>query len=645
MAGFGGAVYRDRRRHAIIANYLERRGNGTLTITLGTTDIASPLDVADGPGGTLWRQANVAATHRRIKRHQFQQYRPVIDQSTAPPPPDLDLPELGFSAPGGTHWREGSTPVTHRRLHWQPYHQYRPNIDVTTVGIDTPLDVSYAPGGTRWRQGSPPATHRRRHRGNWVQRHPPVIDVGNPPPPTPAPTFISFPPPRHTPGRAALGGQLKSLGANVQGYPNEEVEAVMRSGVAVWRPRFELYDTVGNRIEPDLSGVTEASVTYDETREIKGSLELTMLPDERLRHAFFRYLVKPYVGVQMPDGGFAEFPQGKYPWTKPKRIIEGVVPGASEHWTITLGDQLHYLDTAGPGLDPFITDAGVPGTDYIASALWLAGLTSLADFTGITWSDRLLPTSSWYTFVTTAHQAADGTWKNEGAQKWLGIEKELHKAIGYREPEFDNAGAYLARADRAWWAEPADVIYDTSDDGVVLWPSTIDPDLKKIANRAAAYTDTPGTEGGFGNLAGYFTQLADLNDWLPAHPLAQVNSKHYIDLDPPLKGAYSSDIECYAHALMGLFGALAYYEQMTLERVGFLAQHESSPIVGVQIGGDPELGGPVPLFQGLPESLPLEFQGLVDLTRPVALFRETARKLNLFTGDAESTLTRLARLQ
>lgn len=471
-------------------------------------------------------------------------------------------------------------------------------------------------------------------------------------PTPPLSNFVSFPPALPPKGRAALGGALPSLGANIQGYPAEEVEEVMRSGVAICRPRFELYDVLGNRVRPDLGGVTAASVEYDDTREIKGSLELTLRADERLRHAFWQYLVLPYFGIgPMPsDGGFAEIPQGLYPWTRPKRNIEGTT-GEAETWTIVIGDQGHFLDASGPGRSPFQLTAGFPAYHYVRVALWFAGIATTDDFAGVTVTDLGLPADTWYTNVTTARRnPADGTWRNEGAAKWLTILQDLHKALGWQEPWFSVLahGQYQGRPDRDWVNEPADVIYDTADDGVMLLPVTTEPDLKMIANRVTAESDTTGqsSEGStFGYVPNYYVEIADLNDFLPQHPLAQVNTRHYIDADPIVKGAFPDSGSAFAAAVVELFKRLPYYEKMTLQRKGMLAVHDGSPIVGVQVANDRELAGPVPLFQGLPEALPLEWQGLYDFTRPIALFRETGRKLDLFSADGESTLTRLARLQ
>jgi hypothetical protein len=431
----------------------------------------------------------------------------------------------------------------------------------------------------------------------------------------------------------------------VQGYPAEEVESVMRAGNAIWQPRFELYDYVGNLVDSNLQGVTRAKVEWDDTRDIKGSLELDLFADERLRTAFFRYIVKPYVGIgPMPStGGLAEFPMGRYVWTRPKRIIEGVIPGASESWTITLGDLSHFLDAAGPGpYEPFIINAGGIVAWYVIGALYRAGFTTERDFSGLTQNETLAPNDAWYTHLTTARQNAAGEWRNEGVEKWLNILKDLHQILGWREPEFDNDGVYLGRPDRAWDTDPADVIYDTSDDGVMLEPTTVEPDLSKICNRVSGESDNPDTTAGFGGYTNYFTPSVDLNWYLPGHPLAQVNHGRYIDHDPPMKGSWASDGEAYDAVRVELFKSLAWFEKATLKRSGFLAQHESAPLIGVVIANDPEYGGIIPggeMFGMVPPQLQ------VELSTATALFRETARTLDLFTGDGESTLTRLSRTQ
>lgn len=445
---------------------------------------------------------------------------------------------------------------------------------------------------------------------------------------------ITFPPQRKPASALAAGGRYKPLSANLQGYSQQDVERVMRSGVAMFRPRFELYDRRLNLIEPSLGGVTAAKVTYDETRELKGSLELSLLPDERLRNAPFQYLIKAIFGVgPMPGGGFAEFPEGVYPWTKPKRNVHGTT-GKAEDWTIVLADQLHRLQTAGVGPEPLLVAAGSPLVANILNVLDRAGFTNLErDLGAVTWSDLPVPLETWYTWQTTA--LFDTTITSQQPAHLLNIEKELHKGLGYAEPKFDLSGLYQAQPDRIWDLEPADVIYDTGDDGVVLLPTAIEPDLSVIANRVGGWTAATGASGNFGEAAANFSSIIDLNDVLPQHPLAQVNAKQWIDqtLQNPLA---SSDLQMTLLVLWDLWKRLAYYEKMTLKRVGFLAQHDPPGLVGVRIANDPDLGSDVSSF------LTFDYQGQA---RPTTLFRETGHTLDLFTGNAESHLTGLSRRQ
>src|SRR5262245_36705892 len=97
---------------------------------------------------------------------------------------------------------------------------------------------------------------------------------------------MTFAPPI-TGDRAALGGHYAPLSANAQGISQETAERIMRAGVKVWRPRFELYDVVGHRLLPDLK-VTAATVDYDDNRELKGAMDIELLADERLRDGFLQ---------------------------------------------------------------------------------------------------------------------------------------------------------------------------------------------------------------------------------------------------------------------------------------------------------------------------------------------------------------------
>lgn len=459
--------------------------------------------------------------------------------------------------------------------------------------------------------------------------------------------------------RADLGQQFAPLSRNVQGYSQEEVERVMRAGTKIWRPRFELYDAIGNRVQPDLTGVTAATVKYDNGQAIHGSLEIEMLADERLRDAFMQFTVKPYAGVgPMPDGGIAEFPMGEYVWTKPERTITGTAEsifeppgGRPENWKATLPDKLFYFDVDGPGDEPFTITAGVAVIWYLADVVENR---LHEDGGGIQPTDVPVPADAWYTYVTTTkwvwnpgNDTTPGQMQPQSGQPetWLNIMNDLHGIAGYADPWYDITGLYRGQPDRAWWSDPADVIYDTADDGVMLLPVETKPDLKQIANRVKGWTQPDsGQQAVFGEVNTVaFQAIADLNDLLPQHPLAQVNTKRYVTapLNQPTAGSYA---ELYAKCAEDLFNRLASWETMTLKRAGFLAQHDGSGIVGVKIRNDPEFRGGYTFAQLGFSRDDFELPGQ-NAVIPVTLFRETARSLDLMTGDGESTLTRLARTQ
>src|SRR6266496_2246392 len=193
---------------------------------------------------------------------------------------------------------------------------------------------------------------------------------------------------------------MKPLSANRQGYSQQEIESVMFSGVAWFGCRVEVYDRVTMNQLPDIPQVTECSVDWDETREVKLGLSLSLLPYEPLRNAPFRYWVKPVFQVgPMPDNGWAEFAVGVYPWTRPKRRINGL---GQEEWTIELGDVTHLLQLSGPhGESSFWIHRGVRLSHYIMRILGEVGIPSsyvTSRTTGFALQDLIYSYDSSYRF-------------------------------------------------------------------------------------------------------------------------------------------------------------------------------------------------------------------------------------------------------
>ena len=137
-----------------------------------------------------------------------------------------------------------------------------------------------------------------------------------------------------------------------------------------------------------------------------------------------------------------------------------------------------------------------------------------------------------------------------------------------------------------------------------------------------------------------FQVIVDLNDYMPNHPLAQRQIQRYIDkrVEKPKGVSYN---ELWWLIYTELMRSINSFEKLTLRRVGFLAQHDGPGMVGVHITGDQELSlGRWEAGIGVLQ----EQSQLFTNSSAVALYRETARKYNLMTGDGEGTLSSLARL-
>lgn len=167
--------------------------------TLSTAAIASPLDVAAAPGGTLWRQGR---PHRRT-RPTIQVVRhvpgllpidPFSGQAAWTDDADTCVAAGTFYDPivtdGGTRQRHNRV-VVRRLPHRAPFYQHRPPViitaenqgscvwtedDDTCVATGTHTDPAYGDGGVRARHQRV-ALRRFVNRAPFSQRRPPAFFI------------------------------------------------------------------------------------------------------------------------------------------------------------------------------------------------------------------------------------------------------------------------------------------------------------------------------------------------------------------------------------------------------------------------------------------------------------------------------------
>lgn len=156
---------------------------------------------------------------------------------------------------------------------------------------------------------------------------------------------------------------MQSLTQNVVGsYTEAQLTERLTADGAVLGVRFDITDIFGNVLGNvgTIQAMT-ASVSFDTSRSVIGSLGLTMLPNEVINSPFQFYIL-PWFRLQMLDGGVAEWPMGLYVWNIPTRRNVGM---PDEEWDVTLGDLGHILTLAGPGLLGFVAPKGANIMDLV----------------------------------------------------------------------------------------------------------------------------------------------------------------------------------------------------------------------------------------------------------------------------------------
>ncbi len=418
-----------------------------------------------------------------------------------------------------------------------------------------------------------------------------------------------------------------------QGYTAAQVEAVLRAGTGTIGTRFELLDpnmrVVGNLdavpagVQATTPGsVLAATVDFDVDRPLVGALDLTMLPDARLRDTPFQYRIKPWLQFgPMPDGKVVEFPMGVYVWAVPERDI---APGIEE-WNVTLADGLYDYDSTGPDVGGFQAWTGERQTDALVR---IANTVGYSDTSGIRTSDAVFSgPRSWG--LTRPKQAFGITYLPAWEQGWgfysngdmisvggenpnqtrtttfLDIASEIHHGIGYETPWMNFDGVPQARPAVDWSKATAATTFGTAADGITISPIHTANDLSKFCNRVQCWSES-------GDAALFFAE-ADANIVVPGHPLSQAKIRRYATKYDTQSTA-DSQTTGEQLARRELLEGLSTYQKVTYTTLFWPV--EPYDINGVMVAGDAEFA-------------------------TAQLFQERAASFDLFTGEVRHAANRV----
>lgn len=150
----------------------------------------------------------------------------------------------------------------------------------------------------------------------------------------------------------------------VSGYDDASVRAALLSSGRTLRFRYEHLDP-DNQTLGDLDGViTGGKITHNTTADIKRSATFTINEAAAGPVDWLNDRIRPWIGVGMPDGGWAEWPQGVFLLSTPvRKYVAGSITRA-----VTAYDQTQVLvDQKAAVRYPIVTGAVV--TDQIAALM------------------------------------------------------------------------------------------------------------------------------------------------------------------------------------------------------------------------------------------------------------------------------------
>lgn len=406
-----------------------------------------------------------------------------------------------------------------------------------------------------------------------------------------------------------------------RGYSASQVEAMLRAPHAKYSARFELLNqsfSVVGTLDNALPGavpssaytpgtITAATVETDTTRKLMGSLDLTMLPDSRLRNAPFQYRIKPYFQVgPMPDGGIVEFSMGVYPWNVPERSI---APGIEE-WSITLADGWYDCDTSGPGPSGFQVFQTERQVEALKRLFNLAGFTDVSQvqdtgafFQGPRSWGLTRPLPGWGFYYEPNWQQGWGFYYDPGnpgtisvggqnpnqtrTTTLLDIIQEINSGIG-NIAFMDSDGRPVVKPTVDWTKAGAAVTFGTGNDSITISPLQESTDMSNFCNRVFVWQEA-------GDAAIFYVTL-DANDVVPNHPLAQANIKRYADRFISNSTADSQGAAQW-QALLELLNGLSMHQRVEFQTLAWPVL-EPYDIIGAMVAGDAEFGSQQ-LFQSV----------------------------------------------
>lgn len=249
------------------------------------------------------------------------------------------------------------------------------------------------------------------------------------------------------------------------GYSADEVRAALLASARHIRFRYELLDSAGS-FKANLVGVLACSVANNALADVKRTAHL-VLRDGADDIDYLSDRVKPVVRLRMPDGGYAEFPQGVFLLTSPRRAVDAADVVTRE---VEAYDQLIVL-AEDKVTDRYIVAAGTNVIDALRQVLQGAGITEH----NLTPTAKVLP--------------ADLEWEPGTAK--LRVVNDLLAIINYRSLYFDETGRAVGKPYVSPQTAPSEFTYSDDSDSVSLPAMDQTLDLFNISNTWVVVVSEP----------------------------------------------------------------------------------------------------------------------------------------------------------
>jgi hypothetical protein len=250
-------------------------------------------------------------------------------------------------------------------------------------------------------------------------------------------------------------------------YTRDKVLRALRGldGHRDWRFRYELLSAKNEHIRW-MSSVLGGSVKNDIDQQIKRTA--TFLIRETGQVNYLNQRIRPWAGIQMPDGNYMEWPLGVFLLTTPKRNVD--LSGTVTRDVQAYDQMMVLLDDLVPGR--YFVGANVEYTAAVNELL--SGTLGITSFSVVSSNTRTPSALEWEPGTSKAQIIAD-----------------LLAAINYNSLWFDGEGSARAEPYVAPELAEAEFTYETDDLSVILPDAEVDVDYFKVPNRWVLIVSSP----------------------------------------------------------------------------------------------------------------------------------------------------------